>query len=90
MGVTDWGAHINIHVGPGVQSKKEPLLGHGKNLSSAKYGRGQREWPITEGGTPGHSMEQTGRVLKQKRTTKRIEISKGKAVIIAFSALYLT
>ena len=47
-----------IHtLGQGAQSKEEPLLGHGKNSSSARYGRGQREWPITESGTPGHSME---------------------------------
>ena len=56
--VTDRGAHINIHVGPGAQSKEEPLLGHGKNPSSARYGRGQRERPITKSGTSGHSMEQ--------------------------------
>ena len=55
VGVTDWGAHINIHVGPGAQSKEEPLFGHGKNPSSA---RGQRERLITESGTLGHSMEQ--------------------------------
>ena len=57
VGVTDRGAHTNIHVGPRAQSKGEPLLSHGKNPSSAKCGRGQRERPITESGTPGHSME---------------------------------
>ena len=30
MGVTNQGAYTNIHVGPKVQSKEEPLLGHGK------------------------------------------------------------
>ena len=57
VGVTYQGAHTNIHVRPRAQSKEEPLLGHGKNPSSARYGRGQRERPITESGTPGHSME---------------------------------
>ena len=40
-----------------AQSKEEPLLGHGKNPSSAIRGQGQRERPITKSGTPGHSME---------------------------------
>ena len=31
VGVTDWEAHTNIHVGPKAQSKEEPLLDHGKN-----------------------------------------------------------
>ena len=53
VGVTDQGAHTNIHVG----SKEKPLLDHGKNPSSTRYGRGQREWPTTESGTLGHSME---------------------------------
>ena len=57
VGVTDRGAHTNIHVGPRAQSKGEPLLGHGKNPSSTRCGRRQRKRPITERGTPGHSME---------------------------------
>ena len=56
-GVKDQEAHVNIYIGPRAQSKEEPLFGHGKNLSSAKYGREQRERLITERGTPGHSME---------------------------------
>ena len=27
VGVTNWGAHTNIHFGPRAQSKEEPLLG---------------------------------------------------------------
>jgi len=54
VGVIDQGAHTNIYVGPRVQSKEEPLLGHGKNPSP---GQGQRERPTTESDTPSHSME---------------------------------
>ena len=34
-GVKDQEAHDNIYIGPRAQSKGEPLLGHGKNPSSA-------------------------------------------------------
>ena len=57
-GVKDLEAHVNIYIGPRAQYKEEPLLGHGKNPSLARYGRGQRERLITERGTSGHSMEQ--------------------------------
>ena len=40
VGVTNRGAHTNIHVGSRDQSKEKPLLGHGKNPSSVRYGRG--------------------------------------------------
>ena len=56
-GVTDQGAHTNIYVGLRAQSKEEPLLDHGKNPSSARYSRGQRERPTTKSDTSGHSME---------------------------------
>ena len=57
VGVTDRGTHTNIYVGLRTQSKEEPLLGHGKNPSSVKGGRGQRERPTTESDTLGHFME---------------------------------
>ena len=34
-GVKDLEAHDNIYIGPRAQFKKEPLLGHRKNPSSA-------------------------------------------------------
>jgi len=57
-GVKDREAHVNVYIGSRAQSKEEPLLGHGKNPSSARYGQGQRERLITKRVTPGHSMEQ--------------------------------
>jgi len=57
VGVTDRGAYTSIYVGPRAQSKKEPLLGHGKNPSSARCGQRQKERPITEIDIPSHSMK---------------------------------